>query len=229
MTCRPLVSVVVPVRNGERFLGEALDSVLTQDYEPLELIVVDDGSTDRSGDIARACGAHVIRQEGGGLAAARNAGIAAAQGELIAFIDADDVWLPGKLERQVEYLLDHPDVGFVYTSWTILLEPGASVPPQFAKDWRRPRAGYLPSALVVRSTVLDQVGPFDPTYAIGEDADWLARANEAGIRHDVLPDVLVRYRIHQANLIHDTPRMKDAVFRVLRESAVRKRTTGRTE
>jgi glycosyltransferase involved in cell wall biosynthesis len=109
---QPLVSVVVPVRNGERFLGEALDSVLAQDYEPVELIVVDDGSTDGSGDIAGARGAHVIRQEGGGLAAARNAGLAAAQGELVAFIDADDVWLPGKLVRQVEYLLDRPDVGF---------------------------------------------------------------------------------------------------------------------
>jgi glycosyltransferase involved in cell wall biosynthesis len=229
VTGGPLVSVIVPVRNGERFLGEALDSVLAQDYEPVELIVVDDGSTDGSGDIAGARGAHVIRQEGGGLAAARNAGLAAAQGELVAFIDADDVWLPGKLVRQVEYLLDRPDVGFVYTSWTILLEPGVSVPPQFAKGWRRPRAGYLPSALVVRSSVLDQVGLFDPTYAIGEDADWLARANEAGIRHDVLPDVLVRYRIHEANLIHDTPRMKDAIFRVLRESVVRKRTSGQAE
>jgi glycosyltransferase involved in cell wall biosynthesis len=229
VTSRPLVSVVLPVRNGERFLGEALDSVLTQEYEPLELIVVDDGSTDRSGDIARACGAHVIRQESEGLSGARNAGIAAAHGELIAFIDADDVWLPGKVERQVEYLLEHRDIGFVYSSWTILLEPGASVPPQFAGDWRRPRAGYLPSALIVRREVLDQVGLFDPTYAIGEDVDWLARANEAGVRHEVLPDVLVRYRIHEANLIHDAPRLKDAVFRVLRESAVRKRTTGRTE
>ena len=229
MISQPLVSVVVPVRNGERFLGEALDSVLTQGYEPLELIVVDDGSTDGSSDIARAYGAHVIQEESDGLAAARNAGLAAAQGELIAFIDADDVWLPGKLEQQVQYLLDRPDVGFVYTSWTILLEPGARVPPQFADDWRRPRAGYLPSALVVRRDVLDQVGLFDPTYKIGEDAEWLARANDAGIRHAVLPDVLVRYRIHHANLIHDTPRMKDAVFRVLRESAVRKRTTGPIE
>jgi glycosyltransferase involved in cell wall biosynthesis len=225
MTSQPLVSVVIPVRNGERFLREALDSVLTQVYEPLELIVVDDGSTDRSGDIARACGVHVIRQEYRGLAAARNAGIAAAQGELIGFIDADDVWLPGKLERQVEYLRDRSDVGFVYTSWTILLEPGANLPPQFARDWRRPRAGYLPSALIVRREVLDQVGLFDPTYAIGDDADWLARANDAGIQHEVLPDVLVRYRIHETNLIHDAPRLKDEIFRVLRESAVRKRTT----
>lgn len=229
MTSLPLVSVVLPVRDGERFLSEALDSVLTQGYEPLELIVVDDGSTDRSGDIARACGARVIQQEAEGLASARNAGIAAARGELIAFIDADDVWLAGKLERQVEYLLDHADIGFIYTSWTFLVEPGATVPPQFGTDWRRPHAGYLPSSLMVRRKILEQVGLFDPTYAIGEDVDWLARANHAGALHDVLPDVLVRYRIHQTNMVHDTSGLKDAVFRVLRESAVRRRTAGRLE
>ena len=229
MTSQPLVSVVVPVRNGERFLREALDSVLAQDYEPLELIVVDDGSTDRSGDIARACGARVIRQESRGLAMARNAGVAVARGTFIAFIDADDVWLPGKLVRQVDYLLERSEVGFLYTSWTILLEDGARVPPQFAKNWCRPRAGYLPSSMIVRRQVLDRVGPFDRTYAIGEDVDWLARANDAGVRHDVLPDVLVCYRMHGTNMVHDTSGVKDAVFRALRESAVRKRGAGRIE
>jgi len=99
---RPLVSVVIPVYNAEPFLREALDSVLAQDYEPFEVIVVDDGSTDGSGTIARSYPeVRYLRQENQGPAVARNAGIAAAQGEFLAFFDADDVMLPNKLSVQV--------------------------------------------------------------------------------------------------------------------------------
>jgi glycosyltransferase involved in cell wall biosynthesis len=223
VTARPLVTVVLPVHNGERFLAEAIDSVLTQDYEPLELIVVDDGSTDGSGAIASSRGVRVCRQANEGPAAARNTGIERARGELVAFIDADDVWLPGKLGRQVGHLLDRPELGFLYTSWTILLEDGGVVPPQFGRDWQRPHAGCLPSSLLVRRDVFDCVGVFDASYDVAEDAEWFARASDAGVRYDVLPDVLVRYRIHDSNAILETRLVKDALFRALRESAGRKR------
>jgi len=219
----PLVSVVLPVHDGERFLSDALDSVLTQDYEPFELIVVDDGSTDGSGDIARARPARVIRQERQGLAAARNTGIRAARGALIAFIDADDVWLPGKLRLQTDYLQAHPDVGFLYTAWTILLEPGASLPPQFEAGGTGRREGYLPSSFLAKREVFDLVGLFDPRYEIGEDVDWFTRAVEAGVTYDVVPAVLVHYRVHDANLTRDTRALKSAVFRALREAAARRR------
>src|SRR4051812_2876154 len=106
MTQAPLLSVIVPVRNGERFLTEALDSVLAQSRKPDELvIVVDPGSTDRSLEIARACSmATVVEQQGSGIAAAWNQGISQARGELLAFLSADDRWTPDKLERQLSVL-----------------------------------------------------------------------------------------------------------------------------
>jgi glycosyltransferase involved in cell wall biosynthesis len=219
----PLVSVVVAVHDGERFLAEALDSVLAQEYRPLELIVVDDGSMDRSADVARDRGACVIRQEQQGLAAARNTGLLAARGELVAFNDADDVWLPGKLRRQVDYLRERPDLDFVYTAWTILLEPGATLPPQWERDGTGRRDGFLPSSFLARRDVFDRVGLFDTRYEIGEDVDWFTRAAEAGVRYDVVPSVLVRYRVHGANLTRDTQALRNSVFRALREAAARRR------
>src|SRR5262245_42249310 len=116
-----LVSVVMPVYNGERHLREAIDSVLRQTHRNLELIVVDDGSTDGSAEIARAFGDQVrlIRQANVGSAVARNVGIASARGEFVAFIDADDGWVSNKLELQVRYLVEHPDVGMVYHGWIV--------------------------------------------------------------------------------------------------------------
>ena len=101
----PLVSTIIPVFNGERLLPEALDSVFRQDYRPIEVIVVDDGSTDGTSLVARSCPeVRYLYQSNQGLGAARNAGIAAACGEFIAFLDADDIWLPRKLSSQMNFL-----------------------------------------------------------------------------------------------------------------------------
>src|SRR5437667_12630279 len=111
----PLVSVVIPCYNGERYLAEAIESVLAQRYEPLEIIVVDDGSTDRSAEVARHFGDAVqyVCQPHAGAAAARNRGVGLATGDLIAFLDADDVWTEGRLARQVQVLEADPSVGMV--------------------------------------------------------------------------------------------------------------------
>lgn len=115
----PLVSAVVPVHNGERFLAAALDSVLFQDYEPLEVIVVDDGSTDRSAEVASSRPVRLLRQENAGMAAARNAGIAHASGELVAFIDADDEWLPEAVARQAAVLAKEPSSASSSAGWSV--------------------------------------------------------------------------------------------------------------
>ncbi len=123
----PLVSVIVPVYNGERYLTKTIQSVLTQDYQPIEIIVVDDGSTDRTAEIVRAQpNIHYIYQNNRGVSAARNTGIAAAQGEFLAFLDADDMWVPQKLSVQVSYLTQHPDVGFVYAYRRMIIEEGVA-------------------------------------------------------------------------------------------------------
>jgi glycosyltransferase involved in cell wall biosynthesis len=219
----PLVSVVVPVYNGERFLGEALDSVLAQDYEPLELIVVDDGSTDASATVAESHGVRVLKQNNRGVAAARNAALQASAGELIAFLDQDDLWLPEKLETQVSFLLEHAEVGLVYSHAELLVEQGARLPGWLHGYTDRAMPGYLPSTLLSRRAVFEAVGPFDSSYTVGSDSDWLLRVKDAGFGHRMLPDVLVRYRIHGANNIYQQPLVLREIARMFHESAVRQR------
>ena len=124
----PLVSVIIPVHNGGRYLRAALESVFAQTYRPFEVIVVDDGSTDDSGVIAQSFhDVRYIHQANQGVAAARNNGIEAARGEFFAFLDQDDLWTPEKLKLQIAYLLSHPDLGYTLTQQQFFLEPGADL------------------------------------------------------------------------------------------------------
>jgi len=197
---RPLVSVVLPVFNGEAFLREAIESVLAQTWSPVELIAVDDGSTDRSAEIAQEYPLTYVRQENRGVAAARNRGVEAAKGELLSFIDQDDVWLPEKLESQVAALDEEPDAGICSCRFQMFLEPGAEVP-----EWAD--AGLLKGShrtaqvgtLLVRRDVFDEVGPFDTTYFAANDTDWFLRARDLGLPVALVEEPLQRYRLHGAN------------------------------
>lgn len=200
----PLVTVIVPVHDGERFLAEALESAFAQDYRPIEVVVVDDGSEDATGSVARSFdGVRYLRQARQGPAVARNAGVAASSGEFLAFLDHDDVWLPDKLTIQIGYLLHHPDVGCVLGRQELLLEPGVSPPAWLRPDRLFGDPGGIPfPSMVVRREAFDAVGPFDPTFRISEDTDWLIRCRRAGVRIEVLPHVVLRRRIHGSNLTH---------------------------
>ncbi len=213
----PLVSVIVPVWNGERFLAEALDSILAQEYEPLEVIVVDDGSTDGSAAIAQARDVRYYVQPNRGPGAARNTGVAAAQGELLAFLDQDDVYLPGKIARQVETLADRPEIGFVFTRIDVFLEPGVERPAWLPADWLvAPPIGYCPSTLMIRRDAFAAVGEFDTDYSAFSDGEWFVRARRAGVENVVLEDVAVRYRIHGSNQSNDRQTFVSEVLRSLR-------------
>ncbi len=221
MSADPLVSAIVPVYNGERFLGEALDSILDQDYAPLEVIVVDDGSTDGSLAVAESRDVRIIRRERGGPGAARNAGVEAAGGDLLAFLDQDDAWLPGKVRKQVDVLRERPEAGFVYGRMEVVLEPGTEWPDWVDPGWLAdPPMGYCPSTLMVTRTVFEAVGAFDTDYLSFSDGQWLIRARRAGVEGHLLEDVVLRYRVHEANHSHDRELFRSELFRALRPPAV---------
>ena len=198
----PLVSCIVPVFNGERYLAEALDSVLTQTYRRLESIVVNDGSTDGTSEVIAQFGARIrcVEQPNSGLAAARNRGIAAAAGDFIAFLDADDLWLPEKISCQMDRFraLVALDVSVTYIQNFWEQEPADHIyEPRHPME---PMPGYSSPTMVARRTVFDRVGLYDSDLKTAACRDWFIRAREQKVVFDMLPRVLVRRRLHQTNM-----------------------------
>lgn len=219
----PLVSVIVPVHNCIDYLEQALGSVLNQDGPPIEVIVIDSSTKESSGSVSAMTDARVRKysQEPRGVSAARNLGIQQARGEFIAFQDADDEWLPGKLELQIQVLRKFPEAALAFTdsmmfSDTTVIQ--ASMNQQMLKDWCRSHGSDLPgcyygplypqllmrdcmntSAVVVRRSVLDSLGGFDENFKVGEDYDlWLRIARQYPMIF--IDRVLSKYRVHAEGL-----------------------------
>jgi glycosyltransferase involved in cell wall biosynthesis len=225
----PLVSVIIPVYNGERHLAEAIDSVLAQEYRPLEIIVVDDGSTDGSAGIARSCAdLRYIHRPNGGPAAARNTGIAASAGEFIAFLDHDDVWVPNKLTIEVEVLVTNSNLGCVMSRAELFLEDRNEWPAWVALGMEGPeKLVHVQSGLVVRRDVFPHVGVLDESYEVAEDTDWLLRASDADVGIAYMVQVLMRRRVHGGNLSYRQDLARHFVLRAVHASIQRKRARGR--
>ena len=197
----PLVTVIVPAWNAERYLAECLESILAQDHEPKDVLVVDDGSTDRTGEIALGFGARVRceRQENAGCNAARNRGLAIARGELVAHFDADDIMSPGALRERIEALLADPKLEACTGLVENFLSPDVS--PEVAARVRvgTPLAGQVVNALVIRRAASDRVGPFETEEKTALQTHWWMRATDVGLVVRSLPRVVLRRRIHDAN------------------------------
>ena len=224
MTVRPLVSVILPVKNRARYVGEALASVVSQDYRPIDVTVIDAASTDGTRDIALEFekeGVRLVDQIGNGVATAWNQGIDHSQGTFLAFISSDDRWLPGKLSRQMTVMLDDPALMFTITSFRYFLQPDCAIPATFNRALLgRPLLGRIMETLVARREVFDSVGRFDAGFETAEDVDWYARANDAGVPMRALDDILLEKRIHDDNLsasgAQNTPHLMEALHRSIR-------------
>lgn len=196
-----LVSVVIPVRNGVRYLGKAIESVLEQAYPDVEVIVVDNGSTDTSRDVAAAFGAPVrlIQEPRPGAAHARNSGVNLAHGEYLAFLDADDLWAPGKLQRQLNELETQPDLDMVFTFGENFLSPELTEEQGRAVNFLRGGGPFIiPSAMLARRESFLRVGPL-PDLREGEFIAWYGSALSLGLRSDVIEEVLLYRRVHLTN------------------------------
>ena len=223
----PLVSCIIPVWNGERYLEEAIQSVLDQTYFQLEIVIVDDGSTDRTADIISSYGNRLIsvRQEQVGPAAARNSGINISRGELVAFLDADDIWEPRKTEVQVERLLSRRDVSIclcdVKNFWSPEIVLTGAQP---STEGSESVSGWFAQSMMVRRAAFQRIGVFDTSLRHREAMEWLRRATDSGLSVDVVRDVLVHRRLHLTN--RSRFRADDdhkALLRIAQDAVLRRR------
>lgn len=211
-----LVSCIIPVFNGEKYLCEALNSVFAQTYRPIEVIVADDGSTDGSRAVAETFGDGVrwISQTTAGPAATRNLGVRAARGELAAFLDADDLWKPDKLERQVSVLRQRPELDACVSHAQMFWAPELAQEEAQYRDHPRgqPIPGYASTTLLTRRGVFDRIGMYREDLWFADSTEWFIRFREANLKLHILPDVLVLHRMHPANLTRRRTEASKAEF-----------------
>ena len=216
----PLVSIIIPVFNGERFLREAVESVLAQKYSPVEIIIVDDGSTDGTATVARSFPETVryLHQTNHGPAAARNRGIEQAQGNLIAFADADDLWPSHKLELQLPYLIRDSKIDIVLGRIQQVLLSETQ-----AKEIGDPAFSVNLGSAVIRRSCFERVGLFDETMRYSEDVDWFMRAREGAAAIMTIDAVTLFYRQHEQNMTRGKSTSELNVLKALKKSLDRRR------
>lgn len=224
---KALVSVIVPAYNVERYLRDAAGSVLGQTWNPLELIIVDDGSTDETAALAERIAAddgrvRVIHKPNGGLSSARNAGLAVARGGLLCFLDADDVLLPDKIERQAAFLDMFPGCDLVYSDHYLADEGLTPVlllskrPPMPIEELLSFRNWFAPFSPLMRSSLAARVGTFDEELTSSEDWDYWIRACHAG-KLSYLPGPAGVYRTHPDQMSGNWVRMRENFEKVIRK------------
>ena len=230
MSQTPLISVVTPVYNAARYLPEAIASVREQRYEPLEIIVVDDGSTDSTPETVRSLGSDIlyVRQENAGPAAARNRGLRLARGEFVGLLDADDQWPPDKLRIQLERFRAEPELEVVCGRIRyIQLEGGEKPNMRFEGPDQTVRHIHLGCGLF-RRAVFEKVGLFDESLRFSEDHDWFLRARERDVKMVILKDVTLLYRLHSGNVTRGKDSQDFLLTRVLKKSLDRRRQAGKS-
>lgn len=230
----PVVTAVIPVFNGARFLAAAVASIAGQAKGRVRAAIVDDGSTDASAAlIAALAAAHdwivPLRHDANrGVAAARNAGIAAASTPFIAFLDQDDAWAEGKLDLQLGVLAREPELEFVVGQQLFHVEPGTAKPAWVKERYLDgPQAGYVFGATLARRHCFERTGPLLEALRYGtDDVDWFARARAAGLRHRLLKKTVLHRTLHETNLSRMTAFNNPELLRVMHRAIQRRRGEG---
>ena len=216
-------SVIIPVRNGEEFLGEAIASVLSQLADGDEVVVVDDGSTDRTRSLLRGCDPRVLIVDGPGRgpSAASNAGLQSAAGDLVAFLDHDDLWPPGRHQALLSALLTDESVDAVAGRVRIKVETGGSADPYLGLDGRHAPAILM--SCLYRRRLIDKVGSFDEDMRFGEDLNYYIRLAEAGMNLVLRDHDGLIYRRHANNATNTAPPGKSVLMNIVARKLARAR------
>lgn len=220
-----LISVVIPVYNGEKYLAAAVESVFAQTYSPVEVIVVDDGSTDRTADVARSfSGVVYIHQANQGNSVARNMGLDRCSGAYLSLLDADDYWPKTKCDTQMKYLREHPREGCVIGRMRNFLADGIEK-PEWMPDAMMNDNGVALSlgAMLAHRWVFERVGNFNTQYWHGNDLDWFIRLKEVHIPMGIMSEVFLHRRIHECNESRKQNILARERVRILKASMDRKR------
>lgn len=198
----PLISVVMPVYNGERYLAESIESILKQNVDRIELIIVDDGSTDRTSSIIHEYGqaCQYVCQEHRGASAARNRGVNLAKGDFIAFNDADDIWSPDKLSVQLQAFATDPDLDMVFGLIEQFHSPELSEAFKIRVHCPKSHEGQSIVSMLIKKTSFFSIGLFSENWAIGELIDWFIRAKEKHLTYVTVPQIVLYRRLHENNM-----------------------------
>lgn len=228
----PPISVILPVFNGEKYLREAYESIVAQNYFPLETILVDDGSTDKSAEIAKLFNppVHYFYQPHKGLGAALNLGLNHARGEFLSFLDADDLWADRKLSKQIAAFENDPELDMVFGHVKSFITPELRADKAASTSkLEKAMPGYCKGAMLIRRSSFCRVGPFSADFQVGDFVDWYMRALEQNLKTLMLPDVVLFRRLHNANQgIRDRAFQTDYV-RIVKASLDRRRRKGDSE
>ena len=197
----PTVSVIVAVYNGENYLSQALESVLKQSYQNIEIIIVDDGSTDKTAALAKSyikrANVRYVYQENSGHGGALNTGVSHANGEFLSFIDHDDTWDLNKLQLQLNAFADNPSLDAVFTHQKNFAENKAAEGLTFIRE---PVPGYMAGTLLIRTSSFFKVGLFNREIRKGYFFPWYDRLNLLGLKQMLLPELLYHRRVHGKNI-----------------------------
>jgi glycosyltransferase involved in cell wall biosynthesis len=222
MSMLPSISVILPVKNGARYLEESLRSVLGQDHRPCEIIVLDNESTDQTESIARQFavdGIRFIRNDPAlSIAGSRNLGIQLARGELLAFASHDDIWVSHKLRKQAEYLVARPELDYCIGLVRTFLDSSITVPPAgFPLDLLGADVpGYLTETLVARRRAFERAGYFDCSFRQADDTEWYVRARDVGLKMEMIDEVLVHKRLHGSSVTYSAAQARQWRHEILR-------------
>lgn len=223
----PFLSVIIPVFNAERHIADAIKSIQAQKYPALEIIAIDDGSTDQSAAILQSFSdVHYSFQPNNGPASARNHGIKLARGEYILFLDADDLFPIKKIQQQLRYFQDNPSLEIVMGKSQFFFEEGANT-----DAFRFPDESYLVLSILLgcgffRRTVFNKVGLFDESLRFSEDFDWYNRVREQEVSLLVTDDVTLYYRRHSTNMTQEMDQLKLKTLMMIKRSLDRRRQEG---